>query len=86
MLTDGEFFGLKINAWRNRFKIKHHGMPPQPYWVALDWFALYRRTRAVAAKRHDDALCIETARKSFKVKYSEHRELYRREHRGDTVH
>jgi hypothetical protein len=86
MLAPGEFIGLLIAAWRHDHHIIDYGCRPMPYWSVLDLFALYKRTRAVNAKRRDDAKRIEGARLAFKDKYEPHRELFRRQYRRDTVH
>lgn len=86
MLGVGEFMGLLLNDWRNRHQIAHDGLPPLPYWHALDVLGLYSRTRAVKAKRRDDAQRIEAARLMLRDRYAGHREVAARDHMGGTVH
>ena len=86
MLKPGEFFALQVNAWRHRHHAVHGGMLPAAHWSALDLIGLYKRVRAVSAKRRDDAKSIEEARHYFRQKYQPHRELLRRTYRKETVH
>ncbi len=86
MLKPGEFFALQVNAWRHRHYAVHGGMLPTAHWSALDLLGLYKRVRAVSAKRRDDAKSIEEARQYFRQKYEPDREMLRRTYRQDTVH
>lgn len=85
-LTEGEYFGLEVNLWRNRHELTSRGLLPLSNRDTLDLLALYKRSLATQAKRRDEAAAIEEARKAIRSKYEPERVLIARIAQAATVH
>lgn len=74
-LSPGEFFGLRLNEWRNRHQLDVYRGLIMPHTMYLQGLAGYKIERARRAKKHDEVLRLIALYKSYRSNYRLEREM-----------